>query len=113
MVSLKRPGIGFMRKGTVMRFQMIASVGVSLLVPCLLAGLIGLYVGMSGYGDVSSSAQRLSHTARMTVPTAMVTGPKVQSAEGRFCRPVWSADVAGDPEEVCKTAPNEALLMRL
>lgn len=97
-----------------MRMQVSASVGISVLVPGFLAGLIGLGVGIAGHRDVSTPAPLVSHHNRLTVPSTTVAGPKTQLVEGQYCRPVWWTKGADDLKaEGCSPLPATARLVQM
>ncbi|MDX2218090.1 MAG: hypothetical protein SF172_03625 [Burkholderiales bacterium] len=89
-------------------------------VPALLAGLIGLDVGLAGERSTRALAAPAVHQDRAVVASAAsssagaVAHRGVSTAEGRFCRPVWSATDAAATEPVaCKPVASPSRLMSL
>ncbi len=97
--------------------------GTGWLVPGVLAGLIGLCVGMAGLRDVSDPAWSVSHPARATAGSAQAAsqapngarhgGTDGTAVEGRFCRPVWSVDDSASELAACPPVAQRPRLLSL
>lgn len=89
------------------------------LVPGLIAGLIGLCVGMAGERGARASAVPAVHQDRAVMASGAAPSlPRPQGVttpvEGRFCRPVWSAEDATSTEPAaCKAVVTPPRLMSL
>lgn len=102
-------------EGAVMHSHMKSARGPVWLVSGVLAVLISLNVGMAGEGDTLAPAVNATHQDRNATPSSSAaTLNGSGTAEGRFCRPVWSAK--GDEAKesaACVPVSTNARLMSL